>query len=210
MKSMFAMGFTQDVFGGGAPSPAFRPGLGPVPLRGGGGSGGGGGGGGSPSRMGQAQGQLDADTMFGQVKEAESQVAIVNRFTAIHPNLEADLGTDYGTWQDYMQILSAAAPAEADVSAKLQSGLVQVDISQSDYTAVQNYIQAAGVLAQIVGRHSAAPKPMPMPTGVPTKPSVTVTPGAAAPSTPKNDLTTPLLVGGSLLTIGLVALLARA
>lgn len=198
MKSMFTMGFTPDAFGGGAPSPAFRPGLGPVPLRG------------SPSRMGQASGtsgQLDADTMFSQIKEAESQVAVVNRFAAIHPNLEADLGTDYGTWQDYMQILSGAAAAEADVSAKLQSGLVQVDISQSDYTAVQNYIQAAGVLAQIAGRHSAVQKPMPAPT---TKPSVTVTPGATTSTPPKNDLTTPLLVGGALLTVGLVALLARA
>lgn len=195
---MFAMGFTQDLFGARLPSPKFGPGLGQVPLLGSGS------GSGSGSRsMGQASG-IDADAMWKQVKDAEVQVATVNRFAAIHPNLEADLGTDYGTWQDYMQILSATAAAEADVSAKLQSGLIQVDISQADYTAVQNYIQAAGILAQIAGRHSAAQKPI-QSEPVLTKPAVTVTPAAAT----KNDLTTPLLVGGGLLTIGLVALLAR-
>jgi hypothetical protein len=195
MKSMFTMGFEADVFGARMPSPM----LGRVPIRG----------------MGQTT-PTDGDALLKQMQNAETQVAAVNQYIAAHPNLQIDLAGDYAGFQQNLQVLADAANTETAVSGQLQATAPgqQYQITSGDLATVQNYISAAAALTQIIANHPGA-------SGAPAATTPTLTPGARPATAPKPavpapasaakpDLTTPLLVGGGILTVGLLVLLARA
>lgn len=183
MKSMFAMGFTQDLFGSRLSSPM----LGQVPMRG------------SQPSMGQLTTKEDGDLLLRQLAAAENQVIAANAFVAAHPALQAALGADYEPFQHNMAIISDTASAETNVAMALQSTPPggQYQITEGDHQAIQDYIAAAAAVTASIARAAAR--------------GVTTTTGPKTVVTaPKNDLTTPLLVGGGILTVGLLALFARA
>lgn len=186
MKSMFEMGFTQDLFGSRLSSPM----LGQVPIRGMG----------QARSMGQLTTKEDGDLLLRQMTAAENQVTAANAFVSSHPNLQAALGTEYDSFQHNMSVIADAASAETNVSMALQSTPPggQYQINESDHQAVTDFIAAAAAVTASIARSGNKAGTLPG-----TAPKTVVT-------APKSDLTTPLLVGGGILTIGLVALLARA
>lgn len=209
MKSMFAMGFTADVFGARVSSPM----LGQVPLRGQG-----------PVRLGQTV-TNDGDALLRQLQMAENQVAAANQYIASHPNLAQDLGADFGAFQQNMAVISSVADVETQVSMELQATPAgqQYVTTESNYNAVQSYIAAAAALAGAMSAHPnispatntasgtpvVAPAPAPGATRLIPPQAPGTAPRSVATTPAKSDLTTPLLVGGGVLAIGLVALLAR-
>lgn len=182
MKSMFEMGFTQDLFGTRLSSPM----LGQVPMRG------------SQPRMGE-----DGDALLRQMSVAEGQVAAANAYISSHPSLEVILAADYEPFQRNMAVIADTASAETNVAMELQATAPgqQYSISESDRQAIQAYITAAAAVTAAIARAES-------------RGAQAVTPPRSGPKTvvtaPANDLTTPLLVGGSLLTLGLIALFFRA
>lgn len=187
MKTMFSMGFGSDIFGSRAMNPTLgliRPG---------------------PRSRPNLGDVLNGDDLLKQLRSADAKVAAARNFVA--GKSDADLGLllqdDYVMWSTWMATVDGAAATVSDVEERIQ-GVgpgSQIDVSSEDYATLKSYMEAATVLSQIVARRQARP-PLVKTAATPAK-----TP-AAAPAV-RNDLTAPLLVGGGVLAIGVIALLAR-
>lgn len=221
MRSMFAMGFAQDVFGSRLESPM----LGRVGMR---------------PYLGQNQ--VNGDSLLQQTQTAEAQVAAANQYIQNHPNLQQDLGSDFANFQAYMQTIANTTTSETNLSQQIAASGpgATINASDQDLQNTQQYIGAAGALAQIIANHpnvspavntqTGAPivnPPPAAPAGAPTATQAAAAgggllnalipgqkagtaPAAKAPTpAPSSGIPTPFLIGGGVLAVGLVALLAK-
>jgi hypothetical protein len=203
MKSMFSMSFTADPFGARLPSPM----LGQVTLRG--------------MSRGMGQQGATADQLLASLQQADNQVAAAQNYVSAHPNLQQDLGADFPAFQQALAQTSNYSTVDIEAQLQASQAGTPLQISQGDYSDINTYVNAAATLAAITARHPAVSAAVPTTPGTPAPVMAPTTPGykvpAQAPGTKpasaaaaKSDLTAPLLVGGGVLAIGLVALLARA
>lgn len=196
MRSMFQNGFQGDVFGSRVGGSAM---LGQVKLRG----------------MGTVT--TDRNGLLAKLQDAESKVAAVNQYVRNHVNLQTDLGGDWLAFQAAFGQVQQNASIETNVIMQLNSSPAGLyDIADDDYAGALAYAQGASQAYSVIQDHpgfATAPGQSPAP-GLPQNPYLPQTPGTRPPGgaplpAAKTDLTAPLLVGGGVFAIGVIALLAR-
>lgn len=202
MKSIFSMGFfSNEVFHSG------RPYLGQVTL--------------------------DLNSYLSSLNNAISQFGSVNAWVAANPNYQGQLGMNAQNFANYYSQAQADSVTAGNVQATLQGSdpsQPQVQISQDDKNTTDAFISEVGSLVGMIqnavpaGSPSAVSPANPAgglqtpaqaasnPSGIPglvnsllpgAKPAVKpVVPAAPA-------ISTPLLVGGGILGIGLIVLLVK-
>ena len=197
MKSMFSMGFfSNDVFraGGG------RPYLGQVTL--------------------------DLNSYLASLNDAVNKMGQINSWVQAHPNYNQLLGTQASNFQNYWNLASNDSITAMNVQATLQGAdpsQAQVPISQSDKDTTDAFISEVGQLIGMIntaGTGGGTPVTA-LPGSPAANPSVpnlisqllpTSKPGAPAlkPGVPPPaPISTPLLVGGGILAVGLIVLLVK-